>query len=326
MQAHVIESHDGPRGLVLSEVPDPVPEPGQLLVEIEAVALNRADLLQCHGKYPGPPMDHEIPGLEFSGVVRSETAGSDLASGDRVMGLVSGGAFAERIAVRPELLLRLPDRLDAVSGAAVPEAHLTAYDALVLQAGLREGAQVLVHAVASGVGLAALQIAGEVGARVAGTCSAGKVARVQELGAELVVDRAEEFVAPVREWAPNGVAAILDLVGGQNVDAGLRMLASQGTIVVLGLLAGRHANVDLARLLARRARLMGSVLRGRTLAEKADLVASFQSALGPALAAGRLAPVIDSVLPFAELGKGLERMAANANVGKIVCAQNPVQV
>ncbi len=320
MRAWVLESHSGPTGLVLRDVPEPVPADEEVVVEIRASALNRADLLQCQGRYPGPPMEHEIPGLELSGEVVAMGAGANrFALGSRVAGLAAGAAFAGRIALHQDLLLPIPSEMSFSDAAALPEAMLTAYDALVHQATLAAGGRVLIHAGASGVGTAAVQIARELGALVAATCSPGKQQRVLDLGAECAVDsRDATWTEAIRAWAPQGVDVILDLIGAPTVPDDLDLVARRGRIVVLGLLGGARTEIDLAKLLTRRASLIGSVLRSRSLAEKTALVRDFEAAVLPAVVAGRLRAVLDSTWAFGELPRALEHLATNQTFGKIV--------
>jgi len=320
MRAFVLAAHEGPSSIALQEVPDPSPGRGEVVVAIRATAINRADLLQCMGRYAGPPMEPEIPGLELAGEVIEQGPGAErFEVGARVAALVAGGAFAERIAVHERLLLPLPDSIDAEAAGGLPETYLTAFDAMVVQGGIAPSARVLIHAGASGVGTAAIQIALEHRARVAATCSAAKVVAVRGLGAELVVDyRSEDVADRVRHWAPGGVDVIVNPVGAAHLDADLRCASVKARIIVLGLLGGREATIDLARLLSSRVALIGSVLRSRPIEEKMTLVQRFAREMMPAVDAGRLRPVIDRVYPFAELPSALEYMATNQSVGKIV--------
>ena len=220
MRAIVLDSYGGPEVLTMAEVPDPVPGPEEVRVQVAATAVNRADLLQRMGLYPGPPMPQEIPGLEFAGTV-VEIGGrvTGRAVGDAVMGVVGGGAYAEQVVVHERQTMAVPARVGLPDAGAIPEVAITAYDALVLQGGLTAGGWALVHAGASGVGTAAIQLVRAIGARVVVTCSSGKVAACTELGADVVVDySSEDFVeAALAATGGAGVDVVLDVVGGDYV-------------------------------------------------------------------------------------------------------------
>lgn len=320
MRAFVLESARGPCGLRLRDLPDPVPDRTEAVVQIQATALNRADLLQTLGKYPGPPMQHEIPGLELAGVVTEcGTETSLVRPGDRVCGLVAGGAFAERIALPERLLMKAPEELSIEEAGALPETALTAYDALVRLAKIEPGERVLVHAGASGVGTFAIQIAREYRCQVTATCSPAKRSAVLKLGADVSVDtRDDGWIDALEEHRPGGFDVILDVLGGSTLPGDLRLAATRARIVFLGLLAGQAGELDLARLMTRRIRLIGSVLRSRPLEEKIDLVRHFERTMMPSVAAGRLRPVIDSSWRFEDLPRALEKLARNETTGKVV--------
>jgi putative PIG3 family NAD(P)H quinone oxidoreductase len=327
MRAIVITKPGGPEVLELRDVPTPEPAPGQVRVRIRACAVNRADLLQRMGMYP-PPADAppDIPGLEIAGEVDAVGSGVvELAKGDRVFGVVGGGAYAEAVVVHARTLARIPDSLDFTSAAAVPEAFITAYDAMVLQGGLTAGEVVLVHAVGSGVGTAAVQIARAIGARSIGTARGeSKLARARELGMnDGVVPGAgksgPEFAVKVREATQGrGVDVVLELVGGTYVPESLASLAEKGRLVLVGLLAGTRADVDLGVVLRRRLRVFGTVLRARPLEEKILAAQVLGGRLAPLFASGALKPVIDRVLPLEKAGEAHASMADNEGFGKIV--------
>lgn len=327
MRAIVITKPGGPEVLELREVATPEPAPGQVRVRIRACAVNRADLLQRMGMYP-PPADvpQDIPGLEIAGEVDAVGSGVvELAKGDRVFGVVGGGAYAEAVVVHARTLAKIPDSLDFTQAAAVPEAFVTAYDAMVLQGGLTAGEVVLVHAVGSGVGTAAVQIARAIGARSIGTArSEPKLARARELGMnERVVPGAgksgPEFAAKVREATQGrGVDVVLELVGGNYVPESLASLAEKGRLVLVGLLAGTRADVDLGLVLRRRLRVFGTVLRARPLEEKILAAQVLGGRLAPLFASGALRPVIDRVLPLEKAAEAHAAMAENEGFGKIV--------
>lgn len=321
MRAVVLETHGGPEVLVLREVPDPVPAPEEVVVGIVGTAVNRADILQRLGRYPGPPMAHEIPGLELAGTVleRGERAGR-WQVGDAVMGIVAGGGYAERITVHERQLMPVPRSMDLAEAAAVPEVWITAWDALVVQGGLTPGRTALVHAGASGVGTAAIQLCRAIGARVAVTCSTGKVEACLSLGADLVVDHtSQDFVAEVDAFTGgDGVDVVLDVVGGDYLARNLAALRVGGSIVQVGVMAGATATFPLGLLLPKRARLVGTVLRARPLEEKIATTAEFARQVLPLFEQGRCRPVIDRRFPLAEVGDAHRHMEANANIGKIL--------
>jgi putative PIG3 family NAD(P)H quinone oxidoreductase len=325
MRAVVLEEYGGADVLKIRDVPDPVPGPEEVVVEIAATALNRADLVQRLGLYPGPPMPHEIPGLEFSGRVRE--LGDRVASwsvGDAVMGIVGGGAYAERIAVHERQVLPVPSTVDLVDAAAIPEVWITAYDALVLQGGLTTGRVALVHAGASGVGTAAIQLCKAIAAQVIVTTSAAKVLACEQLGADLVVDyKATDYVEAVREFTQGrGVDTVLDVVGGDYVDRNIDCLVTGGRIVQVGVMAG-GAPANIAKLMSKRGVIIGTLLRPRPLEEKIAVTQRFGREVLPLFDRGVARPVIDRSFPFEEIAGAHEHMHANANVGKVVVVVAP---
>ncbi len=321
MRAVVLHSHGGPEVLSLEDVADPVPGPDEVVVAVAASAMNRADVLQRMGGYPDPRgRVPEIPGLEFAGtVIECGDRVRMWRPGDRVMGIEAGGAHAERIATHERQLLRVPDTLDLVDAAAIPEVFLTAWDALVLQGGLTSGRWALVHAGASGVGTAAIQIATAIGARVAVTCSVGKAQVCRDLGAHLVLERSpHDWLSDAQSAVPEGFDTILDVIGGEEVDRNLQAVASRGTIVQVGLMGGGRTPVNVGLLLARRATWVGTTLRARPIEEKVAVTRRFAAEMLPLFADGRLRPVIDSRYPLDRIADAHRHMEANANAGKIV--------
>lgn len=308
-----------PDVLQLRERPTPSPGPGEVLVRVRASGVNRADLLQRMGRYPGPPgAPADIPGLEIAGDVAELAPGMRAwAVGDRVMGLVGGGGYAEYAAVPADHLLRIPDGWSFEQAAAVPEAFITGFDALA-QTRLAAGERVLIHAVGSGVGVALLQLARDAGATVAGTSrTEAKLQRaVGELGLEHAVLVRDVFEPPptLRDWAD----VVCDLVGGTYVPGNLAAAAPRGRIVVIGLTGGRSAPLDLGTLLAKRLTLVGTVLRSRSREEKARLTRAFAAAALPALEAGRLRPIVDEVVPAGGAAAAHRYMEANGNFGAVV--------
>lgn len=327
MRAIVITKPGGPEVLELRDVETPEPAPGQVRVRIRACAVNRADLMQVRGLYPAPAdAPQDIPGLELAGEVDAVGEGvTDLAMGDRVFGVVGGGAYAEAVVVHARTLARIPAELDFIHAAAVPEAFVTAYDAMVLQAGLAAGDVVLVHAAGSGVGTAAIQIARAIGARSIGTArTAAKLERARELGmcSGIVATTSNgepRFAAKVMELTQGrGADVCLELVGGNYVPESLAALAEKGRLVLVGLLAGATAEIDLGRMLRRRIRMLGTVLRARPLEEKILAGRLLQHRLAPLFASGTLKAVVDRVLPLEKAGEAQAYVAANEGFGKVV--------
>ncbi|HVH44735.1 MAG TPA: NAD(P)H-quinone oxidoreductase [Labilithrix sp.] len=318
--------------LDLREVPTPEPGPGQARVRVRACGVNRADLLQRRGHYPAPPdAPADIPGLELAGEVDAVGPGTvDVRVGDRVYGIVSGGAYAEAVVVHARTLAPIPlvdgNPLGFAEAAAIPEAFLTAYDAMVLQCGLAAGETVLVHAVGSGVGSAAVQIARAIGASAIGTArTKDKLDRAESLGlrAGIVVEAgsggAPRFADRVRDaTSGRGADVVLELVGGAYVPESLAALAERGRLVLVGLTAGPRADVDLGLVLRRRLRLFGTVLRARPLEEKILAGQVLARSLSPLVAEKKLLPVVDRVLPLERAAEAHDVMASNANFGKIV--------
>ncbi|NNE19753.1 MAG: NAD(P)H-quinone oxidoreductase, partial [Myxococcales bacterium] len=298
------------------------PGPSQVVVEVAAAGLNRADCLQRRGFYPAPPgVPADVPGLEFAG--RVESVGhqvNDWKAGDRVMGIVAGGSMATRLLTEAAELMLVPAELSLEEAAAVPEAFLTAYDAIVLQGGLDAGQAVLLHAVASGVGTAGIQIADAIGASSVGTSrSAHKLPRCTELGlthAVLVEDG--QFADSVLAAAPNGVDVILDTVGAAYLSQNIKVIAKQGRLIVIGLMGGVKAELALGALLGKRASIHGSVLRSRSSAEKAELTRSFTREMLGKFVGGQLKPIIDEVMEMSDVQSAHARMDGNETFGKLV--------
>lgn len=323
MRAVIISSHGGPEVLELREIEEVEPGPGQIRVEVRASALNRADLLQRRGMYPAPAgVRQDVPGLEFAGVVEKLGPGVEgLEVGDRVMGLVPGGGCAQRVVVHAREAVPVPAGLGLDEAGAIPEAFMTAYDAVHLQCGLRMGEGVLIHAVGSGVGTAAVQLARAAGARTLGTSrSAWKLAGARACGLEVGIDASSgEFVQQVLDaTGGKGVEVVLDLVGGGYTAQNLQVARPQGRVVTVGLIGGAKAEVPLRTLMARRLTWRGTVLRARPLEEKISLAQDFAQRVVPGFASGALRPIIDRLMPIEEIVEGHRHMESNANFGKIV--------
>jgi len=319
-----IREPGGPEVLELGEIEVPNPGPSQVLVEVAAAGLNRADCLQRRGFYPAPPgLPPDVPGLEFAGVVDSVGASVDTwKPGDRVMGIVGGGAMATRVITEAAELMPIPNALSFSDAAAIPEAFLTAYDAIVLQGGLGNDQTVLLHAVASGVGTAAIQLANVVGADSVGTSrTPDKLPRCTELGlthAVLVEDG--QFADAVKSVAPKGANVILDTVGAAYLTQNIEVIAKQGRLIVIGLMGGVKGELNLGLLLGKRASIHGSVLRSRSREEKAGLTKSFSEEMLSRFTTGELKPIIDDVLSMSDIQAAHRRMDSNETFGKLVLA------
>lgn len=323
MKAVVIQSYGTPEVLAIAERPVPDPGPSEIRVRVVASALNRADLLQRRGAYPAPPgYPTDIPGLEYSGVVEATGPKAGLwKNDDRVMGIIGGGAHAEYLCVHEREAIPVPEGLSLEDAAAIPEAFLTAYDALFPQMDLRSGERVLIHAVGSGVGTAAVQLARAAGATTLGTSrTTGKLSKASDLRLDhpILADEDDWVDRVLEATGGKGVNAVLDLVGGAYTANSLRVLSVKGRVMVVGLVAGREATVDLRLLLSKRARLFGTVLRSRPIEEKIDLARTFATAVVPLFSNGKLRPVIDQVLPFDRVADGHRLMEANDTFGKLV--------
>ena len=320
VRAVVFAGAGGNEVIRLEERPDPVCGSQELLVHVTHAGLNPADLSQREGSYPAPPgSPQDVPGLEVAGTVAA--CGAQVLSfkpGDRVFGLVGGGGLADRVVVHERCVAAVPDALDEPGAAAVPEAFITAHDAIRTQAGLRPGETLLVHGAAGGVGSAALQIGGITGSRVLGTVrSAEAAAVVRELGGEPIAD--EDFADRVLEaTGGSGADVILELVGAPHFPDNLRAVAMLGRIVVVGLGAGAEVTLGLRHLMARRSSIRGTMLRARPLEQKAEAVRAFERELLPHLASGRLRPVIDTVVPYERAADAFARMAASGKRGKVL--------
>ncbi len=322
MRAVIVQLPGGPECLQIVERPRPVPGPSELLVRNFATALNRADLLQRRGLYPPPPGDSEVLGLEFAGeVAEVGSRVSGFQRGDRVFGLVGGGAYAEFLTVRYEMAVPIPDTFSFEAAAAVPEVFYTAGECLLELARLERGDVVLVHAGASGVGSAAIQLARATGALVVATVgSARKVDLCLRLGAARVVQyKDEDFRGAVNEVSGGrGADVVLDLVGAKHWDRSLECLREGGRLLVVGMVGGSRVSLDLWQVLRRRLQILGIAMRGRGIDDKIAIARRFRERVLPLLERGEIRPVLDRVFPLEEVRSAHERMEANLNEGKIV--------
>jgi putative PIG3 family NAD(P)H quinone oxidoreductase len=323
MKAVIITRPGGPEVLEIQERPKPEPGVGQIRVRVRASALNRADLLQREGNYPVPPgVSAEISGMEYAGEVDALGPAATLwKTGDRVMGIIGAAGHAEYVCVHEREAIPVPKALSWEDAAAIPEAFLTAYDALFNRLGVRAGETVLIHAVGSGVGTAALQIARVAGCTVVGTArSAAKIERAKQLGLDYGIDASVGDWAAQVESAIGGqrVHAVLDLVGGNYLEGNLRVLTELGRIVVVGLTAGATAPFNMGTLLRKRLTIVGTMLRGRAVEAKIALARDFSERIVSFFESGALKPVVDRVFSFKEIRAAHELMASNATFGKIV--------
>jgi putative PIG3 family NAD(P)H quinone oxidoreductase len=325
MRAVVFKGKGGPEVIAVESVPDPAPSRGEVLVRVRAAALNRADLLQRRGLYPPPPgVRADVPGMELAGEIAA--VGEGVASwkpGDRVMAITAGEAQAELCVVHERMLLPIPPGLSDAQAGALPEAGITSHDALFTIGGLRPGAAVLLHAVGSGVATMAMQIARAAGATVIGTSrTAAKLERARALGLDhgiVVQGDPPRFADEVRELTGgHGTPLVLEFVGGPYLAEDLAAAATGGRVVVIGTMGGPKAQVDLGTLMRARAAVVGTVLRSRPLEEKALASRAFARDVLPLVAAGKVRPVVDVVLPLEAAREAHERMERNESFGKIV--------
>ena len=322
MHAIVIREPGGPDVLTWTEVPDPEPAPGEVLVEVAASALNRADLLQREGNYSPPPGASPYPGLECSGVIRSIGPGVEgWSPGSEVCALLAGGGYAELVAVPAGQLLPVPRGVSVVDAAALPEVACTVWWNVFTAGRLAPGETLLVHGGASGIGTMAIQLAVRQGARVLCTVgSAAKAERVRELGAAVAIQyRDEDFVARVREETGGaGADVILDNMGGAYLPRNVEALATNGRLMVIGLQGGRRGELNLGALLAKRGSVTAASLRARPPEEKARIVADVRANVWPAVEDGSVQPVIDRVLPMQEAAVGHRLLEESGHVGKVL--------
>ncbi|HEX8708226.1 MAG TPA: NAD(P)H-quinone oxidoreductase [Pyrinomonadaceae bacterium] len=326
MRAVVIVAHGGVEGLEVREVSRPEDATAdRVLVRVRAAGLNRADILQRKGRYPAPPgVPPDIPGLEFAGEVAQAGAEARIVrEGARVFGIAAGAAQAEYILVPESTLAEIPPNLDWEDAAAVPEAFITAHDAMFTQAGLQMGERVLVHAAGSGVGLAAIQLAHAAGAIVYGTSrTPEKLDRARAFGLDEAVAVGNEpalFAEAVRGWTNGaGVHVILDLVGGQYLAPNLDALGLKGRLILVGTTAGGRAELNYVAVMHKRASIRGTVLRSRSVAEKADATARFVAHVLPLLARGAVRPVVDKIYALEDVRAAHQRLESNETFGKVV--------
>ena len=325
MKAVVFGGKGGPEMARIEEIPRPVPQRGEVLVRVRAAALNRADLLQRRGLYPPPPgFREDVPGLEFAGEVAEVGEGAaGWKAGDRVMAITSGEAQAEYVLADPYMLMRIPDGMPFPQAAAIPEAGITAHDAMVTLGGMRSGWTLLIHAIGSGVGTMGLQIAKAMGGTVIGTArTPDKIEKARSLGLDhgiLLGKEDPRFADDVKRiTGRKGVPVVVDFVGAPYLAENLASLAPQGHLVVVGTLGGPKGTVDLGTLMRARGRIIGTVLRPRPLFEKIQATQAFARDVLPLLAAGKVRPVLDRAWPADQVREAHEQLERNDSFGKVV--------
>ena len=324
MKAIIVET-DANHTLSWQDVPDPTHTPHEVLVDIHATAINRADLLQRAGNYPPPPGAPPYMGLEMSGTITKVGAEvADFSPGDRVLALLSGGGYAEQVAVPATHLLPLPDDRDFIWGAAIAEVFLTAFVNLFIEAGLQQGETALIHGGASGVGTAAIQLCRQTGCQVIVTAGTeAKVARCLELGAELAVNYKEQDFAEAVLAHTDGVDVVLDIAGADYLERNIQLLKLRGRLVVIAVLTGAETQINLLQMQVKRLRLIGSVLRSRSDAEKTAIVAAFKERFYPLLVDGQIQTVIHDVLPIERAADAQAILSENRNIGKVILQVRP---
>jgi putative PIG3 family NAD(P)H quinone oxidoreductase len=319
MHAIVITKPGHPEVLQWRQVPDPVPGPDDVLIEVAAAGVNRADLSQRQGFYPPPPGAPPYPGLECSGrIVATGANVPNWAEGDEVCALLAGGGYAQLVAVNAGHVLPKPDNVTLAHAAALPEVACTVYSNVFQLAGLRKAELFLVHGGSSGIGTMAIQLAKAIGARVAVTAgSEEKLAACRALGADIAINyKTEDFVATVR--ARGGADVILDIMGASYLGRNVETLAVNGRLAIIGMQGGARAELDIATMHGKRAALFATTLRARPTEEKTDIVQAVRDNVWPLIAAGQIRPVIDTELPMEQAAQAHARMAASAHTGKIL--------
>jgi putative PIG3 family NAD(P)H quinone oxidoreductase len=324
MQAIVIREPGDENVMQIGEAPDPVAGPEDVTIRVHASAVNRADLLQRRGFYPPPPGASDILGLECSGVIEavgSEVPPGRFAIGDRVMALLAGGGYAQRVVVHHGSVMHVPDALDLVAAGGFPEVFLTVHLNLFMLGGIISGGSALVHGGGSGIGTAAIQLLREAGATVYVTAGSDeKCRRCVEMGATAAINyRTEDFAARIQELTGGrGVDAILDSIGGPYFTPNIASLALGGRLVIIGLTGGASSEINIATLMLKRLHVVGSTLRARPVAEKAEIVRSFEERFGAAVAAGRIGVTVDRVLPLAQAPDAHRLVNASEHFGKVI--------
>ncbi|WP_028265961.1 NAD(P)H-quinone oxidoreductase [Arthrobacter sp. MA-N2] len=324
MKAVYISEPGGPEVLEIRDVPAPVPGPGEVLIDVVAAGLNRADVQQRRGFYPPPPGASEVPGLEVSGRIAAfgPKVSKPFSVGDKVVALLAGGGYAQQVAVPAEQVLRLPDGVDLVTAAALPEVAATVYSNLIMTAQLQPGETVLIHGATGGIGTMAIQLAKAYGATVAATAgTAEKVSTAKAfLGADIAINYAEEdFPASLKaQNGGKGADVILDVVGAKYLRQNVEALADYGRLVVIGLQGGTKGELDLGQLLSKRAAIIGTALRPRPVAEKGVIMNAVRESVWPMLADGRIKPFVAKSFPLAQVREAHEYFDSGEHMGKVL--------
>ncbi len=322
MRAISIPAPGGPEVLTLGEHPDPAPGPGQVLIEVAAAGVNRADISQRLGHYPSPPGTSPLPGMEVSGTIAALGHGvAGRSIGDRVCALLPSGGYASLVVAEAALLLDVPESMDLVDAAGLPETLATVWSNVFMLAGLRAGETLLVHGGSSGIGTTAIQLARAHGALVATTAGTDeKLAACERLGAEILINyRTEDFVERLLEGTDGrGADVILDAIGGAYLDRNLNALAPRGRLAIIGNQSAARGTVDVRILMSKWLTIHGSTLRARPTEEKAEIMASVRENVWPYVVAGQVVPVIDQRIPFAEAASAHQRLEASEHIGKLL--------
>ncbi|UCC55524.1 MAG: NAD(P)H-quinone oxidoreductase [Gammaproteobacteria bacterium] len=323
MKAVLLDGFGGPEVLRIDETSKPEPSDGQVLIKVAATSVNRPDIVQREGNYPPPKGDSEIPGLEVAGIIEETGPGvTAYKYGDRVMSLVGGGGYAEYAVAHADHLIPIPEAMSFESAACICETYITAFLNIFMIGGFKDGQTVLLHGGGGGVNTAAIQLCRKLApnARVMVTASAGKIERVKQLGADLVVNyREEDFAEAVRAFTgKKGADVILDHIGANYLALNMKALAVGGTLVIIGVMSGAKAELNLALMMVKRQRIIGSVLRSRSVQEKREIVAQFTSTVMPAFADGSIEPVIFRTYPLDDIAEAHRVMERSKHFGKIV--------
>ncbi len=322
MRAVTATEDGGPEVLTVADHPDPRPGPGEVLLDVAATAVNRADTLQRQGQYPPPPGASQVIGLECSGTVAELGEGvTGWSPGDEVCALLAGGGYADRVVVPAGQLMPVPDHVDLVTAAALPEVACTVWSNVFMVAGLRPDEQLLVHGGGGGIGTFAIQLASAFGATVLTTAgSAAKLERCRELGADLAINyREQDFVEAVTAYGDgHGADVILDHVGAKYLDDNVKALATEGRLVIIGMLGGIKGELNIARLLGKRGAVIATSLRGRPVEDKAAICAGVVEHVWPLVAEGRVRPIVHEVMPLEDVARAHTLMESSGHTGKIV--------
>jgi putative PIG3 family NAD(P)H quinone oxidoreductase len=321
LYAITIPEPGGPDALVWAEVPDPTPGPGEVVIDVVASAVNRADLLQRAGHYPPPPGAPPYPGLECSGRIASIGDGvTDWQPGDEVCALLGGGGYAQKVAVRADQCLPVPASVSLEDAAALPEVACTVWSNVFELARLREGETILVHGGGSGIGTFAIQLATAWGARVLTTAHGAKHAKLHELGAQITIDYTElDFVTACHQVTDGrGVDVVLDIMGASYLDRNIKVLAANGRLSIIGSQGGNRTEIDLGALMRKRGHIIATTLRARPADEKAAIVAAVREHVWPLVGAGKVQPVIHTRLPMTDAADAHRLVESSQHIGKVL--------